>query len=58
MITEVVNAVRSLVRPVSLLAIVGGVLGFAATGNMESAKFLAAFGGPILGWWFAERNKR
>ncbi len=57
MIAEVVNAVRSLVRPVSLLAIVGGVVGFAAAGNMESAKFLAAFGGPVLGWWFAERKR-
>ena len=50
--------VRGIVRPVSLLAIVGGVVGFLATGRLEEAKYLATFGGPIVGFYFLERKIR
>jgi len=49
--------VRGIVRPVSLMAVVGAVIAFLAQGMLEEAKFMAAFGGPILGWWFAERHR-
>lgn len=57
MIEQWVEAARGIVRPISLLAIVGGVVGFLATGRLEEAKLLAVFGGPIMGFWFKERSK-
>ncbi len=50
--------IRGLVRPFALFAIIGGVVGFLAFGKLEEAKFLAAFGGPMVGWWFLERKVR
>ena len=50
--------IRGLVRPFALFAIVGGVVVFLAFGKLEEAKFLAAFGGPVVGFWFLERKVR
>ena len=48
---------RGLVRPVSLLAIVGAIIA-AVFVRLLPAEALLAIGGPILGWWFAERKER
>lgn len=50
--------IRGIVRPVAVLAIIGAVIGFAAIGSLEAAKFVAAFGAPTIGFWFAERSHR
>lgn len=55
-ILVLVDAIRSLVRPVALFLIMGGFVGFLANGDLEAAQLTAAFGGPVLGYWFAERK--
>lgn len=57
-VDSVLKLLRGSVRPLAVLSVIGGVIGFLATGQLEGAKFLAAFGGPILGWWFLERTAR
>ena len=56
-IDSLLNFLRGSVRPITLLTITGGVVGFLATGKIEEAKFLALFGGPVVGFWFKERSK-
>ena len=58
MTEAILKLARGLVRPLALLAIVGGVVGFLAVGKVDEAKFLAGFGGPILGFYFLERKVR
>ena len=48
---------RGLVRPVALLAITGAIIA-AVFVRLLPAEALLAIGGPILGWWFAERKER
>ncbi|KKK56752.1 hypothetical protein LCGC14_3061400 [marine sediment metagenome] len=53
--------IRGIVRPASLFTIVGGVTGLAIYHGItvdakEAFLFLAAFGGPILGFWFNSRE--
>ena len=48
---------RGLVRPVSLLAIVGAIIA-AVFVRLLPPEALLGIGGPILGWWFAERKER
>ena len=55
--------IRGIVRPIALLAVVGGVVGLSIYHGItvdakEAALFLAAFGGPIIGFWFKERGDR
>ncbi len=57
MLERGVEAVRSLVRPTTLLSIIGGIIGFLAVGKVEEAEMLGLLGAPILGWWFAERQQ-
>lgn len=58
MLERGVDAVRGLVRPVSLLAIIIGVVTFLSFGKIDEAEALGLFGGPILGFWFMERTKK
>ena len=53
--------IRGIIRPAALLTIVGGVTGLAIYHGItvdakEAFLFLAAFGGPILGFWFNSRE--
>lgn len=53
---------RGAVRPIVLLVVVGGIVGltvyYGVTVNAkEAALLLAAYSGPILGFWFKERGK-
>lgn len=50
-----IDFLRGAVRPISVLAVVGAVIGFLATGQLEAAKYMTAFGSPIVAWWFASR---
>jgi hypothetical protein len=56
-VERAVDAVRGLVRPVALFTIMWGVVGFLAVGKVEEAEALGLLGGPILGFWFAERKR-
>ncbi len=57
MLEQAVEALRGLVRPVALFTIMWGIVGFLAVGKIEEAKALGLLGGPILGYWFAERKR-
>ncbi len=46
---------RGAVRPVAVFAVIGSVIGFLATGRIEEATYLAAFGQTIVAFWFVER---
>ena len=48
---------RGLVRPVSLLAIIGAIIA-AVFVRLLPPEALLGIGGPIVGWWFAERKER
>jgi hypothetical protein len=59
----ILELARGLVRPIGLLIVIGGVAGLAVYHGvtkdaLEGAAVLAAFGGPIVGWWFKERADR
>lgn len=54
----VLTLVRGLVRPLSVLAIIGSVVALAAVSKLEEAQFVATFGGPIVGWWFVSRERK
>ena len=58
---KALDFLRGSVRPVTLLTIVGGVVAMAVYYGItvdakEAALFLAAFGGPAMGFWFRSRE--
>lgn len=57
-VDSILKLLRGAVRPVAVFAIIGGVIAFLATGLVEEAKYLAAFGQSIVAWWFIERMRR
>ncbi len=61
--TTVLDFIRGIVRPTTLLTVVGGVVGLAiyygvTVDAKEAALLLPAFGGHAMGFWFRERTHR
>ncbi len=59
---DALNFIRGIVRPATLLTVVGGVVGLAVYYGVtvdakEAALLLAAFGGPAMGFWFRGRDE-
>jgi len=54
---QFVEITRGLVRPIALISIILGVVGFLAASMIEEAKMLALFGAPIIGFWFGEKGQ-
>ena len=53
----ILELARGLVRPITLLAIVGAIIA-AVFVRLLPPEALLGVGGPILGWWFKERAER
>ncbi len=57
-LAALVESVRRLVRPVTLLMLVGAIVYIAIfdSPNKEGLAVLLALAGPVMGFWFKERS--